>query len=169
MNISIPNSRLGFVSTSEDFLAPSMMIWQALLFYEEVRLTPPFFLRCLLPTPLGTRGCKSMVGGEVMCSYFHGHLIKRVTAIIEPRHYAFDVVEQDLALRGVRLLAGEYSLRNVAPAVTRVTVSTRYASAHRPAWLCSRLESAVCHCFHRHLLRAIQQNLKFAPVEAPAA
>ena len=169
MNTSVPNSRLGFVSTSEDFPVPSLLVWQALLFYEEVTLTPPFFLRWLLPSPLGTSGCKSIVGGEVTCWYFRGHLIKRVTAMSEARLYVFEVAEQSLSLRGVRLLGGEYRLSPVAPEVTRVTLSTRYSSPHRPAWLCARVESAICHCFHRHLLRAIRENLVLDLKELSAA
>lgn len=169
MNVSIPNSRLGVVSTSEDFLAPTTLVWERLLFYEEVTLTPPFFLQWLLPAPLATSGCKSIVGSEVKCWYVQGHLIKRVTEMIESRRYGFEVTEQNLALRGVRLLGGEYGLRAVSPKLTRVTLSTRYASPHRPAWLCARVEAAICHCFHRHLLGALRQNLVFDLEKASAA
>ena len=168
MHSSFPNSRLRLVTTSEDFPATPAIVWQALLFYEEVSVPPPFFLRWLLPVPLGTTGSKSTVGSEVKCRYAGGHLLKRVSAIVEMRRFAFDVIEQNLALRGVRVLGGEYNLYAVAPARTRVTLSTRYASPHRPDWLCARVEAAVCHCFHRHLLGAMRQNL-VADVLAPAA
>ena len=159
MYSSFPNSRLRLVTTREDFAATPAIVWQALLFYEEVSAAPPFFLRWLLPVPLGTAGSKSTVGSEVKCRYAGGHLLKRVSAIVEMRRFAFDVIEQNLALSGVRVLGGEYNLHAVAPARTRVTLSTRYASPHRPDWVCTRFEAAVCHCFHRHLLDAMRQNL----------
>jgi hypothetical protein len=163
-----PNSRVRLVSTSEHFPAPPAIVWQTLLFYEEVSAAPPFFLRWLLPVPLGTAGSKSIVGSEVSCRYAGGHLLKRVSAIVEMRCFAFDVIEQDLALHGLRLLGGEYNLHAVASARTRVTLSTRYASPYRPDWVCARLEAAVCHCFHRHLLSAMRQNLA-ADLLAPVA
>jgi len=169
MHSSFPNSRLRFVSTSEDFPATPAIVWQTLLFYEEVSIVPPFLLRWLLPVPLGTAGSKSTVGSEVKCRYAGGHLLKRVSAIVEMRRFAFDVIEQNLALRGVRVLGGEYNLYALAPARTRVTVSTRYVSPYRPDWVCARLEAAVCHCFHRPLLSAMRQNLVADLVASAAA
>ena len=168
MHSSFPKSRLRLVSTSADFPATPAIVWQTLLFYEEVSAVPPFFLRWLLPVPLGTAGSKSIVGSEVKCCYAGGHLLKRVSAIVEMRHFAFDVIEQNLALCGLRLLGGEYNLIAVASARTRVTLSTRYASPYRPDWVCARLEAAVCHCFHGHLLSAMRQNLG-ADLLAPIA
>jgi hypothetical protein len=159
MYSSFPNSRLRLVTTSEDFPATPAIVWQALLFYEEVSAAPPFFLRWLLPVPLGTAGSKSTVGSEVKCRYAGGHLLKRVSAIVEMRRFAFDVIEQNLALSGVRVLGGEYNLHAVAPARTRVALSTHYASPHRPDFVYARLEAAVCHCFHHHFLSAMRQNL----------
>jgi hypothetical protein len=169
MHSLFPNSRLRLVNTSEDFPAAPAIVWQTLLFYEEVTAAPPFFLRWLLPVPLGTAGSKSTVGSEVKCRYAGGHLLKRVSAFIEMRRFAFDVIEQDLALRGVRLLGVEYNLHALAPRRTRVTLSTRYASPHRPDWVCARLEATVCHCFHRHLLSAMRQNLVAERLASAAA
>jgi hypothetical protein len=159
MHSSFPRSSVRLVSTDEDFPATPAIVWQTLLFYEELSAPPPFLLRWLLPVPLGTTGSKSIVGSEVKCLYAGGHLLKRVSAIVEMRRFAFDVIEQNLALRGLRALGGEYRLHAVAPARTRVTLSTRYASPYRPDWVCARVESAVCHCFHRHLLSAMRQTL----------
>lgn len=170
MNISLPKYRIGFVTTTEDFPAPLASVWQALLFYEEVGIAPPFLLRWLLPVPLGICGSQTETetGSELTCRYAGGYLRKRVTEIAEMRRFAFDVVEQNLALRGVRLLGGEYNFQSLAPERTRVALSTRYASPHRPGWLCARLEAALCHCFHRHLLAAMRERLAtIAP--SPAA
>jgi hypothetical protein len=168
MHFSFPNSRLRFVSTSEDFPAAPPIVWHMLLFYEEVIAPPPFFLRWVLPVPIGTSGSKSTVGSEIKCRYAGGHLLKRVSAVVERRRFAFDVIEQNLALRGLRLLGGEYNLHAVASGRTRVTLSTRYVSPYRPDWVCGRLEAAICHCFHGHLLSAMRQNL-VAHVLASAA
>ena len=81
------------------------------MFYEEVAKEPPFFLRRFLPTPIGTEGCKSEVGSEVKCRYVDGHLLKRVTHIVRGHNYAFEIIEQNLALRGIRVLGGDYTLR----------------------------------------------------------
>ncbi len=169
MNVSNPNSRLGFVSTSEDFLAPTTLVWERLLFYEEVTLTPPFFLQWLLPAPLATSGCKSIVGGEVKCWYVQGHLIKRVTEMIESRRYGFEVTEQNLALRGVRLLGGEYGLRAVSPKLTRVTLSNALRqSAPAGVALCTR-RSRYLPLLSSSPSGALRQNLVFDLEKASAA
>jgi hypothetical protein len=78
-------------TTCQDFLAPREAVWEALMFYEEVTKTRPFILRRFLPTPIGTEGCKSEVGGEVKCRYVDGHLVKRVTRIVRGHNYAFEL------------------------------------------------------------------------------
>ena len=57
-----------------------------------------------------------------------GHLVKRVTHIIRERSYGFEIVEQNLALRGIRLLGGDYTLRVQSQDCTRVALATHYAS-----------------------------------------
>lgn len=147
------------VTTCEDFLAPRDAVWEALMFYEEVPKTRPFLLRRFLPTPIGTEGCKSEVGGEVKCRYVDGHLVKRVTHIVRGHNYAFEIIEQNLALDGIRLLGGEYTLRELSEDRTRVALATRYASPNYPRWLFGRLEAAVCHSFHHYILSAMGSNL----------
>ncbi|MGZ5536966.1 MAG: SRPBCC family protein [Chthoniobacterales bacterium] len=147
------------VVTCQDFPAPAEAVWDALMFYEEVAKCPPFFLRWILPIPLATEGCKFEVGSEVKCRYVGGHLLKRVTAIVGARSYAFDIVEQNLALGGIKLLGGEYRLRDLPRGRTRVALATRYASPNQPRWLCGRFEAVVCHSFHRHILTAMRSNL----------
>jgi hypothetical protein len=117
-------------------------------------------LRWLLPAPVAAEGHKFVVGNEVRCHYIDGYLLKRVTQIIDCQGYAFEVVEQSLALRGIRLLGGEYQLRDVPVGRTRVALLTYYQSPNYPRWLCEPIEAAVCHLFHRHILAAIQNNLK---------
>jgi hypothetical protein len=147
------------VTTRQDFLAAADAVWDALMFYEEIAENRPFFLRRFLPTPIGTQGCKSEVGSDVKCQYVGGHLLKRVTRIVRGHIYAFEIVEQNLALGGIRLLGGEYTFCKLSEDCTRVALATRYASPNYPRWLFGRLEAAVCHSFHHYILNAMRSNL----------
>jgi hypothetical protein len=147
------------VTTCQDFFAPADVVWDALMFYEEVAEERPFLLRRFLPTPIGTEGCKSEVGAEVKCRYVGGHLLKRVTHIVRGHNYAFEIIEQDLALGGITVLGGDYTLRKLSKDRTRVALVTRYASPNYPRWLFGRLEAAVCHSFHHYILTAMRSNI----------
>ena len=147
------------VTTCQDFFAPHDAVWEALMFYEEVSKTRPFILRRFLPAPIGTEGCKSEVGSEVRCRYVDGHLVKRVTHIVRGHNYAFEIIEQNLALGGIQLLGGEYALCKLSEDRTRVALATRYASSNYPRWLFGRFEAAVCHSFHHYILSAMRSNL----------
>jgi hypothetical protein len=147
------------VTTCQDFFAAPGEVWNALMFYEEIAGDRPFLLRRFLPTPIASEGCKSTIGGEVKCRYVGGHLVKRATHIIQERSYSFEVIEQNLALRGIRLLGGNYTLHVQSEDCTRVALTTHYASSNCPRWVFGRLEAAVCHSFHRHILSAMGSNL----------
>jgi hypothetical protein len=147
------------VTTCQDFFVPADAVWDALMFYEEVPEQRPFLLRRFLPTPIGTEGCKSEIGAEVKCRYVGGHLLKRVTHIVQGYNYAFEIIEQDLALGGITVLGGDYTLRKLSEDRTRVALVTRYASPNYPRWLFGRVEAAVCHSFHHHILTAMRSNL----------
>ncbi len=133
------------------------------MFFEEIPEAPSFVLRRFLPVPIATEGCKFEIGGEIKCRYVGGHLLKRVTHVLQGQKYAFDVIEQDLALGGIKLLGGNYTLNRISNNRTRVALTTRYSSFNRPRWLCGRFESALCHSFHRHILTAIRSSL--SPVQ----
>ena len=147
------------VTTCQDFFAAADAVWEALMFYEEIAEDRPFLLRRFLPTPIGSQGCKSEVGSDVKCRYVGGHLLKRATRIVRRQNYAFEVVEQNLALGGIRLLGGDYTLRVLSEHCTRVALATHYASPNYPRWLFGRLEAAVCHSFHHYILSAMRSNL----------
>ena len=152
------------VATSMIFDVPADEAWSGLMFYEQLDEPPPLHLRLLLPVPIETVGRKSEVGDEVRCVYQGGHLIKRITEIDPGRHYAFEVVEQSLPVGGGMTLAGgNYSLREIAPGRSEITVATRYTSPKSPRWLWQPIERAVCHSFHRHLLRAMRRKLCGTP------
>ena len=147
------------VTTQMTFTAPPDQVWERLMFYEQVDTPPPLGLRLLLPVPQGTVGRKSEVGDESRCLYREGHLVKRVTRVDIGRHYGFDIVEQALEVGGgIRLDGGAYMLRAVGPASTEVTLATRYSSPRRPRWLWRRIEAAVCHRMHRHILGAMRRS-----------
>jgi hypothetical protein len=147
------------VTTCQDFFAAADAVWDALMFYEEIAEDRPFLLRRFLPIPIGTEGCKSEVGSDVKCQYVGGHLVKRVTRIVRGHNYAFEIVEQNLGLRGIRLLGGDYTLRVLSEDCTRVALATHYASLNCPRWVFGHLEAAVCHSFHRYILSAMRSNL----------
>lgn len=149
------------VATSMVFAALPAAIWDGLMFYEQIDRPPPLLLRLLLPTPIETAGRKSEIGDEARCLYRGGHLIKRVTQIDPGRRYAFEVAEQALVVAGgVQLAGGEYVISELARGRAELRVVTRYASPKRPRWLWQPIERAVCHSFHRHILRAIRRKIE---------
>lgn len=147
------------VITPMTFAASPAQVWGRLLYYEQIEEPPPLHLRLLLPVPIRTVGRKSQVGDEAECIYEGGYLIKRITRFEAERCYAFEIVEQALAIGGgMKLSGGEYALREI-PGGTEVSLSTRYQSRRRPRWLWQPFEAAVCHSFHRHILRAMRREL----------
>jgi hypothetical protein len=148
------------IVTRMDFAAAPKQVWGALLYYEQIDEPPPLHLRLLLPLPVRTEGSKSAVGEEAKCIYESGHLRKRVTQIDQYRHYGFEVVEQDLEFGGGLVLSGGcYTLREIPGRGTEVAVTTRYVSGRGPEWLWRPIEAAVCHMFHRHLLRSMRRAI----------
>lgn len=144
-------------------------VWDALLFYEQIEQRPPLLLRLLLPEPRGTEGNKSRVGDEARCLYTSGHLLKRVTELRPPAFYGFEVAEQRLELGfGIRLAGGSYTLRALPGGHTELAVNTRYGGGAPPRWLLRPIEAAVCHAFHRHLLRAIARRVAQGQRAVPA-
>jgi hypothetical protein len=154
-------ARPSSIVTRMSFAASPAQVWKGLLFYEEIGRRPPVHLRLLLPVPIRTEGKVSEVGGEAMCLYEGGHLLKRVTRI-EPGHfYEFEVAEQSLSVGGgMRLSGGRYTLRELAEGVTEVAVETRYLSTKWPRWFWRPLEKMVCHWFHRYLLRSMRRTIE---------
>ena len=145
------------IVTRMNFAASPAQVWKGLLFYEEIGGRPPTHLRLLLPVPIRTEGKVSQVGGEAMCLYEGGHLLKRVTRIDPGHFYEFEVAEQALSVGGgMRLSGGRYTLREFADGLTEVAVETRYLSTRWPRWFWRPLEKLVCHWFHRYLLRSMR-------------
>ena len=152
------------------FAASPERAWDGLLFFEQIAHRPPLFLRLVLPQPIGSEGRKSRVGDESLCRYETGHLLKRVIDVERGRHYGFEIVRQDLVVGGgITLSGGCYSLRELPGGSTEVALKTRYTSARTPRWLWSRVEAAVCHRFHRHILGAIRRNVESPGTKSAAA
>lgn len=147
------------IVTGMRFRASPRQMWDRLTFYEQIPLPPPIHLRLLLPAPLRAEGRWSAVGDETKCVYDKGHLLKRVSRIDPWRYYGFDVVEQKLAIRGIRLTGGSYTLLELPDGSTRIELETRYVSSVRPRML-RRVEAAVCHAFHRYILGAMRRELE---------
>jgi hypothetical protein len=148
------------VATAMILDADRARVWDHLMFYEQIVGRPPLHLRLVLPLPIGTTGRKSQVGDEARCEYHGGHLIKRVVDVDPGQRYAFRVVEQQLVVGGGMTLAGgDYALRELGPGRIELCITTRYTSPRRPRWLWQPIERAVCHSFHRHILRAMRGAL----------
>ena len=62
--------------------------------------------------------------------------------------------------RGIRLTGGSYTLRRAPNGTTRIGLETLFVSPVRPRWLWGRVEAAVCHAFHRHILGAMRRELE---------
>jgi hypothetical protein len=136
------------------------------MFFEQITHRPPLPLRLLLPSPMRAEGPRSAVGDETRCVYDKGYLLKRVTRVDRCRHYGFDVTEQELKIgAGIQLTGGSYTLRVLPGGSTQIELETRYISGVRPRWLWKRLEAAVCHAFHRHILGAMRREVESRKIE----
>ncbi|MEO8032534.1 MAG: hypothetical protein ABJC74_11455 [Gemmatimonadota bacterium] len=161
---AVPGGPSTSVVTRLTFTATPAQAWDTLMFYEQIEARQPLILRLLLPVPIRTEGSKSVVGDESRCLYEGGLLIKRITDVDRGRHLGFDITLQELVVgRGMTLLGGSYTLRPLPNGCTEVEVATRYTSPRRPRWLCRPLEAAVCHLFHRHVLRAMRCDAEQRP------
>jgi hypothetical protein len=149
------------VTTAARVLASAEEVWDDLMFYEEISLKPPLLLRLLIPTPVRAEGRAAAAGDLTRCLYRSGHLVKRATGVDVARHYRFQVVEQELRIGGgVRLVSGSYELDELSDGTTRLEIQTRYWSPWRPRWVWRAIETAVCHAFHRHILRAMRLEME---------
>ncbi len=159
----------GRVVTAARFVAPPAVVWDGLMFYEQVTPRPPLILRLLLPAPRRAEGRKSELGDEIRCLYEEGRLVKRIVSIDPLGHCRFEIIQQQLRIAGgIRLVGGGYALAELPDGSTRVDLETRYLSPRRPRWLFHPIEAAVCHAFHRYILGAMRCAVESrrAPVAA---
>ena len=149
------------VVTAARLAAAPAEVFDRLLFFEEIRRRPPLLLGLLLPRPLCTDGPRTRAGDETSCLYQGGRLVKRTTRMVRPSTLEFEIVLQELPIRsGIRLVGGRYALAATSDGSTDIEIETRYEGGARPRRLWRRIEAAVAHAFHRHLIGAIEDELK---------
>ena len=147
------------MATALHLEATPEVVWQSILFYEEVPRRPLWFLRVFLPRPIRTDGEKMRVGAIVRCSYDGGHLLKRITAVEPARLVRFDVLEQRLGVEScVSMVWGSYEIRALRGG-SEVVLTTHYCSRLRPRRLWRPLEHSLAHRLHRHILDGIRASL----------
>ncbi len=157
------NRAIDAVTTTAALDAPPDVVWQQLLFYEEVRLRPPLLLRMFLPSPVKTQGGDKRVGTVVDCTYSVGGLRKRFTALEAPRLVRFEVVDQYLGVeRCVTTVEGSYEFRADGRR-TVAALTTKYRGHLRPRWLWRPFERVLAHQLHRHILGGMGQALRSRP------
>jgi len=159
------------VATLVHFDARPEVIWNRLMFYEEVPGRAPFLLRALLPRPIRTEGDKTRVGTIVRCLYNRGDLVKRITTV-DPLHtLEFEVIEQRLGIEDCLLtLGGSYQLFSCANTADVVLI-TNYQAYLRPRSLWRPLEARLLSQLHKHILRGVnaavfRENPAVRPVVA---
>ena len=159
------NARSEAVETALHLNATPEVVWQGILFYEEVPRRPLWFLRVFLPRPIRTDGEKTRVGAIVRCTYDGGHLLKRITAVEPARLVRFDVLEQRLGVEDcVSMSQGSYEIRAMGGGA-EVVLTTHYCSHLRPRRLWRPLERCLAHRLHRHILDGMRIALAICAAE----
>lgn len=147
------------VTTRQHFAVAPQELWQALLFYEEIKTPPPWLLRLFLPVPRSTHGAKNEPSAPVLCEYDGGWLLKRVTVVQAPTLLRFEMVEQHLGVeRCAVALGGSYEIV-AEEGGCEVALTTHYRSALRPRWLWRPFEVQLATALHRHILAGMRQQL----------
>lgn len=147
------------VVTSVHFPTPVGRAWNSVMFYEEVRHSPPWLLRLGLPKPLRTMGTTEHVGDVKFCIYTKGRLAKQVTRREPQKLLAFDVIVQyRVENHSVRLTDGSFRFIAEAPDDTVVELTTRYEPKLGPRWVWRPAERLAVHTMHRHILEGMRRN-----------
>ena len=150
------------VETRTHFDASPEILWNRILFYEEVPGSPPLLLRMLLTCPRRTEGEKAVLGSRVRCLYTGGHLVKRITAVEPRQQLQFEVIEQKLGIEScVIATGGSYEIRSCNGGVD-VALTTRYLSRLRPRALWRPLEKLVARRLHWHILNGMRSTISEA-------
>jgi hypothetical protein len=143
------------VATRVRFETSPEIIWNHLMFYEDVPGRPAFLLRMLLPAPIRTEGDKTRVGAMVRCAYSGGDLAKRITHVDRPHLLQFEVVEQRLGIEGcIRALGGSYEICRCGE-TSDLRLTTNYQAYLRPRSVWRPVEALLVSQLHRHILCGI--------------
>src|SRR3982074_1328658 len=84
-------TRRAIVSTEVILPASSVIVWTALVFYEEVTHRPPLLLQGLLPDPVRSEGDKGKVGSILRCAFRGARLLENNDTVDEGRVVDFDI------------------------------------------------------------------------------
>lgn len=154
------------VRTARTIAAPTAIVFDRLVFYEEVQHEPPWLLRLALPKPQGATGRMDRVGEIRRCLYDTGHITKQVTEVQRPKRIAFTVIEQNIHFeRDVALRGGDFTLTPLGPDHTQLSLTTEYEPLLSPRWLWRPMETVVIRTLHDHVLEGVARE---CPIDAPA-
>lgn len=140
------------VATRVHFDASAEVVWNQLMFYEEVPGRAPLLLRALLPEPVRTEGNKMSVATTVRCIYKGGDLAKRITSVEAPRLLQFEITEQRLGIEDCIVTRGGSYQIYPCGGESDVVLTTNYEAYLRPRSLWRPLEALLMHQLHRHIL-----------------
>lgn len=147
------------VSTRLIIPASPAVVWDALLFYEDVEHPPPFLLRVGLARPLHTQGRCNAPGDTTVCIYNKGHITKRATEVVDSKRLAFDIVDQKIGYEhDVRLTGGSFEFEAVGADATLVTLTTSYEPRLGPRWIWRAGERYAVHLLHGHVLEGMRRR-----------
>jgi hypothetical protein len=153
------------VATSTVMPVPAEEAWASLVFYEQVKHSPPLLLRLGLSRPLYSYGKIQRVGDQKTCVYDQGTLVKRVTRIEPGKVLEFQVVHQGIENCAVRLKGGSFRFESLGAAQTRVTLTTEYEPFLAPRWAWRPWEELCAHTLHRHVLTGMSLEARRASGE----
>lgn len=141
------------VETSRVISAPAEDLWAGLVFYEEVRQSPPWIARIGIPRPLYTLGRIKGEDDVKVCVYDKGRLVKRIRKYRPTELFAFTVIEQSgVEDRSVQLTEGSFRFESAGLMGTRVTLTTRYRPKLPARVFWRPWERAVVRALHHHVL-----------------
>ncbi|MCI0366544.1 MAG: hypothetical protein L0219_21995 [Phycisphaerales bacterium] len=147
------------ISTVSIIDAPAARCWDSIMFYEEVKHSPPLILRIGLAHPLYTTGSSRSPGDVKTCIYNKGRITKKITAVDPQRQLAFDVIEQRIGYeRDVRLTGGSFKFSEVDSTTTQVTLTTQYEPLLHPRWAWRPFERFAVHTLHEHVIEGMRRQ-----------
>jgi hypothetical protein len=131
--------------------------WDAIMFYEEVKHKPSWFLRLMLPAPIRSIGHGRHENDIVRCVYDRGCLVKRISRREEGKLLGFDVIEQQLHFeRDITLIDGSFLIESTEDGAAKIVLTTRYERHLAPRWIWEPIEQNVVHSLHLHVLKGMQ-------------
>ena len=149
------------INTSLVLDAPPRRVWDALLFFGDVKAEPPWLAEVGLPHAVRVEGNLGGVGDSRRCVYSKGYLVKKVTAWQPHQRLGFKVTAQHrVETRSAELKGGAFHLTPIANGTkTRLRLTTKYRPLLQARTIWSPLERATVHVLHKHVLRGVRRQL----------